>query len=234
MGPFRRDMAAPETSIDTYLDAQEDPPAEEPTTVTFEPYSDPLDGLGVSLTKSFRTGDTLVCMSRGSVIDFCGDAIVNAANTGGLGGGGVDGAVNHAGGLALQAAREDLPTNDNGQRIETGGAVITVGGDLSAKWCIHAVGPAFGYDEAKWPQKEAELASAHTKTLELAKQHGVAAIGFSLLSAGIFRGGKELRDVLKISCTSVKEAVYPGLQAQQCDLPNLKLDAGCNIGGSYD
>ena len=79
-----------------------------------------------------------------------------------------------------------------------------------------------------------QLASAHTKTLELAKQHGVAAIGFSLLSAGIFRGGKELRDVLKISCTSVKEAVYPGLQAQQCDLPNLKLDTGCNIGGSYD
>ena len=47
--PFKRDMAAPETSIDTYLDAQEDPPAEEPTKVTFEPYSDPLDGLGVSL-----------------------------------------------------------------------------------------------------------------------------------------------------------------------------------------
>ena len=83
---------------------------------------------------------------------------------------------------------------------------------MQAKWCIHAVGPQFGYSEDDWELKEAQLRSAHTESLALAEQHDVAGIGFSLLSAGIFRGGKELREVLSISCESIKGALYPGLQ----------------------
>lgn len=61
-----------------------------------------------------------VCISQGSVVDFSGDAIVNAANCGGLGGGGVDGAVNSRGGPKLKEARRQLPVDENGDRIKTG------------------------------------------------------------------------------------------------------------------
>ena len=100
-------------------------------------------------TESFQVGSTTVSISQGSVVNFRGGAIVNAANNGGLGGGGVDAAVNKAGGQKLRAAREALPElacggtvaghKLKGTRIRTGGAVITTGGDLKAEWCIHAV-----------------------------------------------------------------------------------------------
>jgi hypothetical protein len=67
------------------------------------------------------------------------DAIVNAANTGCLGGGGVDGAISSAGGEDLYQARRALPElNSRGLRCKTGDAKITIGGDLNARFCIHA------------------------------------------------------------------------------------------------
>ena len=103
--------------------------------------------LGVAEVAAFQlpSGGQLV-VSSGSVVDFCGDAIVNASNKQCVGGGGVDAAVSLRCGKALKAARLALPLvgpASMGVRCRAGDAVITIGGDLRAKWCIHAVGPDF-------------------------------------------------------------------------------------------
>jgi O-acetyl-ADP-ribose deacetylase (regulator of RNase III) len=150
-------------------------------------------------------------VSQGSVVNFTGDALVNAANTGCLGGGGVDGAVNDAGGYKLQEARWQLPVVEPPYvRCPTGQAVVTVGGDLSVDRVIHAVGPDYrGYDD----EEEADhlLRSAYAAALACAKQHEVSTLAFALISAAIFRGRKSLLDVLRIAVRAVRENAYLGL-----------------------
>merc|ERR1712183_343959 len=104
--------------------------------------------------KRVEIGNHQVIAAGGSVVDFSGDIIVNAANSGGLGGGGVDGAINKKGGKELERARSELPivSHDKEEhstravdavRIPTGEARITTAGDLTCKWVVHAVGPQF-------------------------------------------------------------------------------------------
>eukprot|EP00930_Biecheleria_cincta_P078187 TRINITY_DN655_c0_g1_i1.p1 TRINITY_DN655_c0_g1~~TRINITY_DN655_c0_g1_i1.p1 ORF type:complete len:338 (-),score=40.48 TRINITY_DN655_c0_g1_i1:401-1384(-) len=149
-------------------------------------------------------------IAEGSIVNFTGDAIVNAANTGGLGGGGVDGAISVKGGRPLQLAREALPVLDGRggmkSRIREGDAVTTVGGDLDAKWVIHAVGPAYSC-ETNWKKEDGLLRSAYTASIREALKHKCETVGFALLSAGIFRGGRTLEEVLRIGCEAVRDAV---------------------------
>jgi len=160
-------------------------------------------------------GGTLVA-SRGSVVAFEGDAIVNAANQGCLGGGGVDGAISKAGGPELLEARKQLPVVGRGIRCPTGSAVITVGGALRAKFCVHAVGPNYRVRiEAKSASAEAcdkLLASAYCKSMEVAASNSITTIAFSLLSAGIFRGPRSLQEVLDIGVRAVADADFVGLK----------------------
>ncbi|CAK8986665.1 unnamed protein product [Durusdinium trenchii] len=155
-----------------------------------------------------------VCISKGSVVDFDGDAIVNAANRGGLGGGGVDGAVNSRGGPELQEARRQLPVlNEYGDRIPTGEAKITVGGALPAKWVIHAVGPIYWEAEGDdFSKSDMLLAKAYASSLQVAQQKDLKSLGFALLSAGIFRGERPLANIMEIACQAVKDNVYEGLE----------------------
>jgi O-acetyl-ADP-ribose deacetylase (regulator of RNase III) len=105
------------------------------------------------------------------------DAIVNAANSRLAGGGGVDGAIHRAGGPAIMAECRKYPG------CPAGGAVITGGGNLKAKYVIHAVGP---YYSGK--PKDAELlASAYRKSLELASEHDIRTISFPAISTGVYR-----------------------------------------------
>ena len=102
-------------------------------------------GLRVCAVKALPRGGVLVA-ARGSVVGFEGDAIVNAANEGCQGGGGVDGAITTAGGPEMAAARAALPvikSRMHGARCRTGSAVVTTGGRLNATHCIHAVGPNY-------------------------------------------------------------------------------------------
>ena len=117
---------------------------------------------------------TLLCCSQGSVVAFSGDAIVNAANTGCLGGGGVDGAINDAGGRKLRAARAALPMLAPWTRCLTGGAVSTEAGTLSCKRVIHAVGPDYR-DDGTEEECDALLASAYAAALAQAREHGCGA-----------------------------------------------------------
>ena len=132
-------------------------------------------------------------------------AIVNAANEGCLGGGGVDGAISDAGGPILFEDRQALPLLGPGIRCKTGSAVSTGPnsyGDLHTSYVIHAVGPNYrmysGLDEG-----DELLFSAYSSTLGCAKDSNLEAVAFSLLSAGIFRGSKSLKEVLKIGIDAI-------------------------------
>jgi len=103
-----------------------------------------------------KIGTSRLYICKGSAVNFIGDAVVNAANVGGLGGGGIDAAMNKAGGLEFQLAREDLPIiNKENHRIKVGDTVHTIAaGSIKAKWVIHAVGPNYNnFDNFDRPDK---------------------------------------------------------------------------------
>ena len=169
---------------------------------------------GTTLLRAHRVrgSNTLLCAVQGSVVFATTDAIVNAANQGCLGGGGVDGAVTDAGGRQLDAARRALPLLEapGGRgyiRCHTGDAVTTIGGDLHARLCIHAVGPNFSFHR---DDGDALLSSAYAAAMREGRQHNVTSVAFSLLSASIFRAEKPLRHVLRLGAAAVAQSVYEG------------------------
>ena len=121
------------------------PTAQPPLFAKIEAYEASVMGLLTSFKVTLGGSGTAMYIAFDSVVKFTGDAIVNAANEGCLGGGGIDGEVNRRGGETLEAARFALPVLEAGRRCPTGDAKITVAGDLPCSKVIHAVGPAFGY-----------------------------------------------------------------------------------------
>jgi O-acetyl-ADP-ribose deacetylase (regulator of RNase III) len=111
------------------------------------------------------------------------DAIVNAANEGLLGGGGVDGAIHRSAGPELLAACRALPQVRPGVRCPTGEARITAGFRLPARFVIHTVGPVWrGGDHGE----AARLASCYRTSLQLAYEHGLDRIAFPAISCGVY------------------------------------------------
>jgi len=110
------------------------------------------------------------------------DAIVNAANSSLLGGGGVDGAIHDAGGPAILAECRQIVTKIGS--LAAGEAVITTGGRLAAKHVIHTVGPVYSGGGSS----DAEvLGSCHRESLRLADEHGLGSISFPAISTGAYR-----------------------------------------------
>jgi O-acetyl-ADP-ribose deacetylase (regulator of RNase III) len=184
----------------------------------------PASVCSLARVASFRvpSRNFYLVISRGSVVDFAhktqSSAIVNAANEGCLGGGGVDGAIGDAGGPALLEDRMNLPQLEPGIRCLTGSAVSTGPnsyGSLHVPFVIHAVGPNYmQYDtEEEMAQGDDLLSSAYTASLECGKSHNIEAIAFALLSAGIFRGKRSVDEVVQIGIDSIcKFDGYPALQ----------------------
>jgi O-acetyl-ADP-ribose deacetylase len=110
------------------------------------------------------------------------DAIVNAANTALLPGGGVDGAITDAAGAAALAEREAIVTAGSDPPLPTGEAVATTGGDLPARWIIHTAGPVFS-GEAR---DRMLLAACHASCLRVADELGASTVAFPAISTGIY------------------------------------------------
>jgi O-acetyl-ADP-ribose deacetylase len=120
-------------------------------------------------------GVTLALL-RGNIVEAQVDAIVNAANSGLRGGGGVDGAIHRAGGSSIMEECRKIGG------CPTGSAVATTAGRLPAKYIFHAVGPIYSGSQ----DDERLLASAYQSCLNLAEQHQVKSIAFPSLSTGIY------------------------------------------------
>ena len=111
------------------------------------------------------------------------DAIVNAANSTLMGGGGVDGAIHRAGGPAIKQACMDIRRAVYPDGLPTGRAVITTGGKLPAKHVIHTVGPVYG----RGGQDKADLLTAcYYNSLSLAVENGLTTIAFPAISTGVY------------------------------------------------
>ena len=111
------------------------------------------------------------------------DAIVNAANSGLMGGGGVDGAIHRAGGPTILAECRRIRETQHPDGLPTGEAVVTGGGKLKARHVIHTVGPIYGQHGGKEPQL---LAACYENAIALAAKHGLATIAFPAISTGVY------------------------------------------------
>lgn len=131
--------------------------------------------------REFQVGERVLALVQGDITAIPADAIVNAANSALAGGGGVDGAIHRAGGPGIMA---DLRLRYGPNRhCPTGSAVITVAGDLPARWVIHAVGPIWSGGGSGEP---ALLGSAYRTALRLAAEAGAGSVSLPSISTGIY------------------------------------------------
>lgn len=122
---------------------------------------------------------------QGNIVEQRVDAIVNAANTSLLGGGGVDGAIHRAAGPELLEECRALPADDRGRRCPTGEVRVTKGYRLFARLVIHGVGPV--YDDDHRDRSAALLRSVHQAALEAARESDCRSIAFPAISTGAYR-----------------------------------------------
>jgi len=128
------------------------------------------------------------------------DAIVNAANSTLLGGGGVDGAIHRAGGPSILAECREIRRTTFPDGLPTGRAVATGGGNLPARWVIHTVGPIY----APSADPAGELAYCHTESLRVADELGARTVAFPAISTGAF--GYPVREAASVAIEAVRGA----------------------------
>lgn len=128
------------------------------------------------------------------------DAIVNAANSSLLGGGGVDGAIHRAGGNKILQECKIIVSKIGS--LNTGEVVITSGGNLNAKYVIHTVGPIWHGGKSN---EETLLANAYKNSLKLASEKNVKTVAFPNISTGVYRYPKD--EAAKVAYNSAKESL---------------------------
>ncbi|MEJ7766757.1 MAG: O-acetyl-ADP-ribose deacetylase [Chitinophagaceae bacterium] len=136
------------------------------------------------------------------------DAIVNAANSSLLGGGGVDGAIHRAGGPAILEECRQIRSRQGG--CKTGQAVITSAGNLQAKYVVHTVGPVWQGGSAK---ENELLASAYLNSVKLAGEYAVRSIAFPNISTGIY--GFPKKEAAAIAVYTVKAFIANHQQPEE-------------------
>ncbi|OGO03233.1 MAG: hypothetical protein A2Y59_04985 [Chloroflexi bacterium RBG_13_52_14] len=160
---------------------------------------------------------TKIRLVQGDITKQTTDAIVNAANSGLMGGGGVDGAIHRVGGPAIM--EECRRIRDEIGRLPAGKAVITTGGNLKAKYVIHTVGPVWHGGS----RGEAEtLASAHTESLKLAT---VKKVYHELVPSGGDEGSKIIEELNSTSYEVVKSRVERGAQLEGLENTDLLTES---------
>ncbi len=135
---------------------------------------------------------------RGDITGQAVDAIVNAANSSLMGGGGVDGAIHRIGGPTILEACRRIRATTHPEGLPTGRAVATPAGNLPAKWVIHTVGPVYTAGE----DRSALLASCHVESLRIADELGARSIAFPAISTGVY--GYPLDEAAPVAVDAVR------------------------------
>jgi O-acetyl-ADP-ribose deacetylase len=130
------------------------------------------------------------------------DAVVNAANSSLLGGGGVDGAIHMAGGPAILEECRELRRTKYPDGLPTGEAVATTGGLLPARYVIHTIGPIWGEHRGREPEL---LASCYSKSLALAKALELSTVAFPAISTGVY--GYPKAEAAAVASRAIKECL---------------------------
>src|SRR5436309_9102267 len=145
-------------------------------------------------------------LTRGDITKEAVDAIVNAANSSLMGGGGVDGAIHRAGGPEILAACRRIRETTWPDGLPTGEAAITTGGRLPARYVIHTVGPIYGQhggEEARL------LAACYENSIAIAAKAGLRTIAFPAISTGVY--GYPKQEAARVSRAAIDKALerYP-------------------------
>ncbi|MGW3141720.1 O-acetyl-ADP-ribose deacetylase [Streptomyces sp. NPDC001139] len=141
---------------------------------------------------------TSITLVRGDITQESVDAVVNAANSSLLGGGGVDGAIHRRGGPEILAECRKLRASHYGKGLPTGRAVATTAGRLDARWVIHTVGPVWSATE----DRSGLLASCYRESLRVADELGAATVAFPAISTGVYRWPMD--DAARIAVETVR------------------------------
>ncbi|MFJ6249562.1 MULTISPECIES: O-acetyl-ADP-ribose deacetylase [unclassified Streptomyces] len=139
-----------------------------------------------------------IVLVRGDITAEAADAVVNAANSSLLGGGGVDGAVHRRGGPEILEACRALRRSHHGKGLPIGRAVATTAGRLPARHVIHTVGPVWSRDE----DRSELLASCYRESLRVADELGARTVAFPAVSTGVY--GWPMADGARIAVETVR------------------------------
>ncbi|MES4889520.1 O-acetyl-ADP-ribose deacetylase [Streptomyces sp. NPDC096012] len=139
-----------------------------------------------------------ITLVRGDITRQHADAIVNAANSSLLGGGGVDGAIHRRGGPAILEECRKLRASRYGGGLPTGQAVATTAGELDAGWVIHTVGPVWSATE----DRSDLLAACYRESLRVADELGARTVAFPAVSTGVYRWPMD--DAARIAVATVR------------------------------
>src|ERR1035441_6543684 len=149
---------------------------------------------------TFSNGKTLEFHGPADITKETTEAIVNAANSSLLGGGGVDGAIHHAGGPSILQECKRIVAKIG--TLPAGKAVITTGGRLAAKYVIHTVGPVY----RGGGQREAEtLASCYRESIRVADDHGIRSLAFPSISTGAY--GYPVKEAAAVAIKAALDAL---------------------------
>ena len=152
------------------------------------------------MRNEFKVGKATVRLVRGDITEMGTDAIVNAANSSLMGGGGVDGAIHRKGGPKILEECKRIRATEWPQGLPTGKAVITSGGNLKAKHVIHTVGPVWRGGNRDEPEL---LAQAYQNSLRLAVEKGLKTVAFPSISTGVY--GYPVEGASRVALEAVKE-----------------------------
>ncbi|MGW7577681.1 O-acetyl-ADP-ribose deacetylase [Streptomyces sp. NPDC054765] len=143
---------------------------------------------------------TSLALVQGDITEQAVDAVVNAANSSLLGGGGVDGAIHRRGGPEILAECRALRDSRYARGLPTGQAVATTAGRLPARWVIHTVGPVHSESE----DRSELLASCYREALRVADELGARTVALPALSTGVYRWPMD--DAARIAVETVRDA----------------------------
>jgi O-acetyl-ADP-ribose deacetylase len=141
-----------------------------------------------------------IALIQGDITEQEVDAIVNAANSSLMGGGGVDGAIHRRGGPAILEECKRIRAERYSDGLPTGKAVATTAGDLPARWVIHTVGPVY----AKSEDRSDLLVGCHTESLKVADELGARTVAFPAISTGVY--GYPVSEAAPVAIEAVRRA----------------------------